>query len=79
MLLCAFPYAVNAEDIVYTDIGNNEARIDEIPVEEGVARADLAVGTLTATEIGEEACSYYGVTSISFPERLKKIGYGAFM
>ncbi len=79
MLLCAFPFAVSAEEIAYTDIGNKEARIDEIPVEGGVARADLPVGELTATEIGEEACSYYGVTEIAFPERLEKIGYGAFM
>ncbi len=79
MLLCGFPFAINAADIVYTDIGNNEARIDEIPVEDGVALADIAAGDLTVTEIGEEACSYYGVTSILFPERLEKIGYGAFM
>ena len=79
MLLCAFPFALNAEEIAYTDIGNKEARIDEIPVEDGVARADLPTGDLTATEIGEEACSYYGITVIAFPERLEKIGYGAFM
>lgn len=79
MLLCAFPFLISAENIVYTDIGNMEARIDEIPVEDGVARADLSTGDLTATEIGEEACSYYGVTSIAFPEKIEKIGYGAFM
>ncbi len=79
MLLCAFPFAASAEETAYTDIGNRQARIDEIPVENGVARADLPTGELTATEIGEEACSYYGVTEINFPERLEKIGYGAFM
>lgn len=79
MLLCAFPFSASAEEIAYTDIGNRQARIDEIPVEDGVARADLATGSLTATEIGGEACSYYGVTSIVFPEKLEKIGYGAFM
>ena len=79
MLLCAFPFSASAEEITYTDIGDRQARIDEIPVEDGVARADLPTGSLTATEIGEEACSYYGVTSIAFPERLEKIGYAAFM
>ncbi len=79
MLLCVFPFAVSAQEIVWTDIGDRQARIDEIPIEDGVARADLPTGDLTATEIGEEACSYYGITAIAFPERLEKIGYGAFM
>ena len=78
-LLSLLPSGAAAEDIVYTDIGNRQARLDEIPVEDGVARADLPTGELTATEIGEEACSYYGVTSIAFPEKLEKIGYAAFM
>ncbi len=79
-LLCVFPFAVQAETgIVWTDIGNRQARIDEIPIIDGVARADLPTGELMATEIGDEVFAYDSMESIVFPERLEKIGYAAFL
>ncbi|MBR5516035.1 MAG: S-layer homology domain-containing protein [Clostridia bacterium] len=79
MIIMTVP-VINAEQgSAYTDIGDMRARLDKVEIVDSVAKCNVDAGDLTVTELGSGLCTYSSINGIEFPEKLERIGYGAFM
>lgn len=79
LIFAMVPFSYAEGGYSYTDLGDKRARLDKVEINNGVAECKVDSGDLCIVELGAELCSYSNVSSIEFPEKLERIGYGAFL